>query len=205
MIASVRYLIYSTGMSHLKARLAGNQAVRSFLAEVGALYCGFIYNHHAGKGKAAWEASLQYFDYSCAYCGTRRENLPRNTTLTIEHLIECNQFQVGLHHPGNTIPACQVCNNSRHPKKAGEAVGWVEHLLGRCEDLGHKAAVRKKRQEKIAAYMKSGPFPYPVLAVAEIEFLKKNAAELYQEAMVLSVPRVRAFWNIARMRVHPEK
>ena len=188
-------------MSHLKARFVGNQAVRSFLAEIGALYCGFIYNHHLGKGKAAWSASLQYFYESCAYCGIRRENLPRNTALTIEHIIECNQFQAGLHHPGNTIPACQSCNNSRHPKKAGEAVGWVEHLAGRCEALGHKAAVQKKRQEKIDTYMTSGPCPYPVLSVEEVAFLKKSAAELYQEAMVLSVPRVQAFWKIAKMRV----
>jgi len=72
-------------MSHIKARFVGNHAVRSFLAEIGALYCGYIYNHRAGKGAVAWAASLKYFDDSCAYCGTRRENLPRNTTLTIEH------------------------------------------------------------------------------------------------------------------------
>lgn len=186
-------------MSHLKARFVGNQAVRSFLAEVGALYCGYLYNHRAGKGKIAWSAALTFFDESCAYCGTRRDCLPRNTSLTIEHLIENNQFEVGLHHPGNTVPACAACNHSRVAKQTGVGISWQDHLANRCTSLGHKESIQKKRREKIEEYMTSGPCPYPRLSEEEVAFLKKSASELYQEAMVLTVPRVQAYWRIAKM------
>lgn len=191
-------------VSHLRARFAGNQAVRAFLAEVGSLYFGTIYDHKRGEGKIAWEAALKFFKGACAYCSTPTKNLPKNTSMTVEHLFENNQFSVGLHHPGNTVPACTACNHSRHAKKGGERTEWQEHLAARCIELGHGPKVAKKRQERIEKYLLNGPHPYPRLSEGEKTFLRESCASLYQEAMMLCAPRVEQFRAIAKIKVRKQ-
>ena len=53
-----------------------------------------------------WEDSLEYFDYSCAYCGVPEDNLQQ------EHIIPV--IKGGGYTADNIIPACGSCNASKH-------------------------------------------------------------------------------------------
>lgn len=184
-------------MSHPRARFVGNQAVRAYLAEIGGLYFRSLYDHKEGPGKKAWAEAMEFFGNACVYCGTKESNLPRNTTMTLEHLVETNQFEVGLHHPGNTVPACKPCNNSRHPIANGQSTSWQDHLASRCKGLNEKT--KNKRRQRIEEYIARGPNPYPQLTKKQIAFLKTACKSLYQEAMSLSNSRVELYQLIANL------
>lgn len=59
-----------------------------------------------------WEDALEYFDYSCAYCGISDERLHQ------EHIIPI--VEGGGYTADNIIPACKSCNSSKHVRNMEE-------------------------------------------------------------------------------------
>lgn len=59
-----------------------------------------------------WEEALEYFDYSCAYCGVSEEILHQ------EHVIPV--VKGGGYTADNIIPACKSCNSSKHARDMEE-------------------------------------------------------------------------------------
>lgn len=87
---------------------------------------------------AEWKEVLAHFDNRCAFCGVKHTGNNR-TGLVPDHLIAAAQF--GTLSLGNTIPACQDCNDhrgdapweiylrERFPIEADERIGRIkEHL-----------------------------------------------------------------------------
>lgn len=75
-------------------------------------------NHHKHEiDEDEWFSCLEYFDWSCAYCG-----------LTIEvHIFNVGQtlHRDHVHHDGsdnidNCVPACRRCNSSKHDRTFNE-------------------------------------------------------------------------------------
>ena len=52
-----------------------------------------------------WESCLEYFDYSCAYCGSKKN-------LEQEHVIPVSKG--GNYTVNNIVPACKSCNASKN-------------------------------------------------------------------------------------------
>lgn len=61
-----------------------------------------------------WQKNLEYFDYSCAYCGSK-ENL------TKEHIVPVTKG--GATSKKNIIPACLSCNSAKSNK---EFTAWFK-------------------------------------------------------------------------------
>jgi NMD protein affecting ribosome stability and mRNA decay len=62
--------------------------------------------------KAHWSAVLEEFSHVCAYCGGAPS--AANRGIVPDHLVAVTDH--GELVPGNTIPACQTCNDSRGNK-----------------------------------------------------------------------------------------
>lgn len=62
--------------------------------------------------KADWARVLQEFGSMCIFCGS--EGTAENRGIVPDHLIPVTQF--GELVLGNTVPACQTCNDSRGEK-----------------------------------------------------------------------------------------
>jgi len=60
-------------------------------------------------GKAHWAAIPEEFNHACAYCGVRGS--AENRGIVADHLIAVTEY--GELVAGNTVPACQSCNDSR--------------------------------------------------------------------------------------------
>ena len=63
-----------------------------------------------------WLYSLEYFDYSCAYCGTHQDQL--GEVLNQEHVIPV--VDGGGYVAENIIPSCKRCNSSKHARRFEE-------------------------------------------------------------------------------------
>ena len=59
-----------------------------------------------------WEEILQEFSHQCAYCGGTAS--AANRGIVPDHLVAVTEY--GELVPGNTVPACQTCNDSRGNK-----------------------------------------------------------------------------------------
>lgn len=61
-----------------------------------------------------WEFSLNYFNYSCAYCGLSKEEhkLLHNQSLHQDHIIPLSKD--GVFSVFNIIPSCLTCNDSKN-------------------------------------------------------------------------------------------
>jgi hypothetical protein len=59
--------------------------------------------------KSEWAAILAEFDGTCAYCGAGPS--AANRGILPDHLVAVTEF--GELVPGNAVPACQSCNDSR--------------------------------------------------------------------------------------------
>ena len=59
--------------------------------------------------KADWKRVLEEFNAICVFCGS--EETAENRGIVPDHLIPVTQF--GELVLGNTVPACQTCNDSR--------------------------------------------------------------------------------------------
>ena len=87
---------------------------------------------------AEWKKVLDYFDNRCAFCSIKHTGNNR-TGLVPDHLIAAAQF--GSLTPGNTVPACQDCNDQRgdapwesylrerFPKEAQRRIGRIKEYL----------------------------------------------------------------------------
>lgn len=62
--------------------------------------------------KLEWASTLEEFDGRCAYCG--EVSTASNRGIVGDHLIPVTEF--GELVVGNTVPACQTCNDSRGNK-----------------------------------------------------------------------------------------
>lgn len=60
-----------------------------------------------------WLDTLEYFDNSCAYCGTSEADLHR------DHVIPLSKG--GFYVQSNLVPACKSCNSSKH---ANDMESW---------------------------------------------------------------------------------
>ncbi len=157
--------IYNTGSD------AANTAVRAFLTQVGEHYLGSKFNTASGKGKAIWLSIRdEVFEGKCAYCGTS------SATLQIEHLMMFNRAEYGLHHPGNIVPCCKLCNK-RNKNLHGEYLSWKDHLHVICEkqDALEQFQIRKKRIEEHISN-----FDYPNLNDNERHAIRVIANSLYE-------------------------
>jgi hypothetical protein len=85
-----------------------------------------------------WKKVLAYFDNRCAFCSTKHTANNR-TGLVPDHLIAAAQF--GTLTLGNTVPACQDCNDhrgdapwesyleKRFPKEAPRRISRIKEYL----------------------------------------------------------------------------
>lgn len=64
---------------------------------------------------AEWEAALDAFERSCAYCGVG------DVTLHIEHVVPISRG--GATTKSNIVPACRSCNSHKHARTPGE---WLD-------------------------------------------------------------------------------
>lgn len=182
-------------MPSLRARRAAASAVKAFLAEVAVVYLGKVYDHKSDAfSKRAWGLTLAHFENRCAYCHTPAESLPKGIRMTMEHLIEENQYQCGLHHPGNTVPACSACNGSRDKSPDGSRLTWEQHLDNLGKEKKWTPATIEKRRKRIQAFVAAGG--YPAMSSEEMSYLRKTAQELYQDILKRSTAGVGGFIKI---------
>lgn len=182
-------------MPSLRARAAAANAVKAFLAEVAAVFLGQVYDHKRDPwGRKAWGIALNHFENRCAYCNMPAESLPKGARMTMEHLIEENQWQCGLHHPGNTVPACSVCNGSRDQAPDGSRLTWQQHLENLAKAKKWKASTVDKRRQRIQEFVDSGG--YPVLTADEMKYLQTTAQALYQDILKRSTSGAKGFVKI---------
>lgn len=146
---------------------AANTAVRSFLTSIGEHYLGRSFNTGSGSGKAIWEQIRKDFGDACAYCG-----MP--DTMQIEHLVMFNRTEYGLHHPGNIVPVCKLCNK-RCKGQTKCYVSWSEHLAQVCG--GNDTASFKVRHAKILSHI--AKYEYPALTDQERHAIRVIAESLY--------------------------
>jgi hypothetical protein len=90
-----------------------------------------------------WKRVLAYFNNRCAFCGTKHTGNNR-TGLVPDHLIAAVQF--GTLTLGNTVPACQDCNDHR-----GDAP-WESYLRERF------AKEAQRRINRIKEYLSLHPY-----------------------------------------------
>lgn len=67
---------------------------------------------HGSVSYEQWQQCLDYFEHSCAYCGTCGK-------LTVDHIIPISRF--GVNRVYNVVPACSSCNSS---KSAHDILDW---------------------------------------------------------------------------------
>lgn len=150
---------------------SANTAVRAFLTKVGEYYLGHSFNTGSGKGKEIWATIRDtHFASRCAYCGET------HTSLQIEHVLMFNRSEYGLHHPGNTIPCCKLCNK-RTRKPDGSYADWETHLRTICEKRGELHQLEQRRAAIIANFTR---YSYPHLNENEIHAIRVIANSLYE-------------------------
>lgn len=170
-------------MASAKARNAAASAVKAFLAEVASVYLGKVYDPKTDAvSKEAWKLTLKHFGDRCVYCNTPRDKLKRNVKMTMEHLIEENQWQCGLHHPANTVPACSECNGSRDKAVDGSRLTWEQHLANLGRKRGYTSSTVEARRKAIQSFIDSGG--YPIITPEEMCYLQTTAQALYQDILI---------------------
>ncbi len=170
-------------------------AVRAYLAEIAAVYFGKVYDFKTDAlSKQVWEITKAHFDGRCAYCHTPATGLPKGVKMTMEHLVEENQWQCGLHHPGNTVPACSACNGSRDKAKDGSRLTWEQHLVNLGKAKKWNAASVERRRKLIQDFVDKGG--YPTITDEEMAYLQKTAQALYQDVIKRTSVDVRGFVEI---------
>lgn len=156
---------------------AANTAVRAYLTKVGEFYLGSSFNTSTGKALVAWQRiQKEVFAGCCAYCGETAEKL------TIEHLIMFNRTDFGLHHPGNIVPVCRECNQTRRPNN-GRYPTWEEHLRNRCVATS-SMALFEERKRRILNHHTKGLYAYPTLTKEESSAIKVIAESIYRSVQM---------------------
>lgn len=152
---------------------AANTAVRAFLTTVGEYYLKRSFNTGSGPGRRDWlRIKDEIFSSECAYCGTKTQDLQ------IEHLIMFNRSEYGLHHPGNTVPVCKLCNK-RLKRTDNSYMSWEEHLNEVCSRQGATTEQSEYRRARILQHMTAGEYKYPSLTPEERHAIRVIANSLY--------------------------
>ena len=152
---------------------AANTAVRAFLTEIGSYYLKYSFNTGSGQSKKIWDKIKDdVFEGKCAYCGKA------DIKLQIEHLIMFNREEYGLHHPGNVVPVCNLCNK-RSKSIEKKFKSWEEHLSFICE-INNEKEKFTKRLVRIKKHINEGEFKYPVLSPEENHALRIITNNLYE-------------------------
>ncbi len=151
---------------------AANTAVRAFLTKIGEYFLGRSFNTGSGSSKNDWiKIKDEVFNGMCAYCGKS------DVKLQMDHLIMFNREQFGLHHPGNIVPACKICNK-RIENSDNQYVSWEDQLSYICEQNNdtNNFLIRWK---KIKYHMNESEYKYPTLSPEEYKMLKLITNNLY--------------------------
>ena len=107
--------------------------------------------------KEDWAETLQEFDGLCAFCGSAAT--AANRGVVADHLIPVTDF--GELVAGNTVPACQTCNDSRGNRD------WRAFLQSR---FANEAALRiAKIDAHVSKYNYSPSSPERSLTPEELE------------------------------------
>ncbi|HOV27968.1 MAG TPA: HNH endonuclease signature motif containing protein [Pseudobacteroides sp.] len=170
---------------------SANTAVRAFLTKVGEYYLGRSFNTSSGQAKKDWLIiKNEVFNSKCVYCGQQTD------ALQMEHLIMFNKIEYGLHHPGNIVPCCKVCNTRR--KKADNSyMSWEEHLYKVCED-NNTLEYYEERRNAILRHMNDGKFKYPCLSNEEKNAIKIIADSLYENIKLEVDKSLNLFQNLQK-------
>lgn len=148
---------------------AANTAVRAFLTAVGRHYLGRPFNTGSGRGREDWlRIRDSVFGGACAYCGDSPDRLE------MEHLVQCNRAQGGLHHPGNVVPLCRPCNSRR---RSTPTDSWRAQLAVVCTERS-EADIFDERQARIEAHIADEG--YPDLKPEELSAIVVFASQLYE-------------------------
>ena len=156
---------------------ASNTAVRFLLRKAGSIHSdGKMYDTTRSWGKNAWEDIVSNtFSGKCAYCGKVGQ------ALEVEHLLMTNRTQVGIHHPGNTVPTCKPCNKrQRKPGSQTEYDSWGEHLEKICESRGEMNHYETRR-ERIHFHMNESQYKLPLNNEMAQEAVRYITDDLYKE------------------------
>lgn len=111
--------------------------------------------------KQEWALVLAEFDGTCAYCGATAS--AENRGIVPDHLVAVTDF--GELIPGNIVPACQTCNDSRGNKP------WRIFLASR---FPADAANRTRRIERHVAMHNYSPRS-PESSLTPEELMQYNA------------------------------
>lgn len=112
--------------------------------------------------KASWQGILDRFDQRCAFCGENKTS--ENRGIIPDHLVPVTAF--GELAPGNAVPACQRCNDSR-----GDG-DWREFLAQNYPEHA------KHRIQTIEAYLTDNPY-----VPASLEKLAKDDQTAYADLL----------------------
>ena len=110
------------------------------------------------------------FGNKCAYCETTDRGL------TLDHVDMINRTSLGLHHPGNTVPCCKICQ-SRKPE-GRKYPSWEEHLLNVCKNRDENDYY-KSRFLRIKKHRENGKYALPNLSDNAKEALRIICEKLY--------------------------
>ena len=155
---------------------AANTAVRFLLRKAGSIDLPSMYDTTRSWGKEAWEDIVSNtFSGRCAYCG--RVGL----ALQVEHLLMTNRTQVGLHHPGNTVPCCKSCNQrSRKKGSRIEYDTWLEHLEKVCIERNEQDKF-EDRKNRIVEHMDESKYKLPLNDESAYRAVRFITEDLYTE------------------------
>ena len=182
--------------THNTAFDAANTAVRAFLTSLGQRFLGHGFNTSSGRGKRIWlTIKSEDFVGRCAYCNVETD------APTIEHLIQFNRSEGGLHHPGNVVPCCRSCQRRRRSDDG--AVGWETHLQDIVERDGDDISEYRRRRDRILEHV--ARYDYPKLSEDEVAAIRTIAQAIY-DGVAREVARgEELFWAIDEALIHKKR
>ena len=156
---------------------SSNNAVRYLLRKAASFHLKSMYNHKTSWGKDAWdEIVTEVFSSECAFCGINAAFYSK--AFELEHIFGLNRTELGLHHPGNTVPVCKECNNRKKVKNI--QIHWEEHLENVCKEKGEEDKIEYRRK-RINDHMNEGKWRLPVWSDSEREEIRRYAEDLYED------------------------
>ena len=156
---------------------ASNTAVRFLLRKAGSLHLKGMYNHKTSWGKDVWEEIVtEVFSSECAFCGVQAAYY--DGKFELEHLEGLNKTELGLHHPGNTVPVCKSCN--LRTRKGNVYANWEEHLEVVCSKNGDEDIIEERR-ERIWRHMNEGKWKLPMRTLLARKEIGRAAQHLYED------------------------
>ena len=87
-----------------------------------------------------------------------------------------NRTEFGLHHPGNIIPCCKLCNK-RERLEDKSYCSWEEHLVRVCNSRGEAEKTEIRKQRILDNFKKHN---YPELNINEQHAIRVIASSLYE-------------------------